>query len=608
MDYDAKHNPVLERYRELWRHSIQNPEEFWDGIARNLIWRRHYNRVLRIEHPYCYWFEGGKLNVNDSIFSKDRGNRKNHTALIWESENGESEILSYGRLERLVQSFAGGLKDFVGRGDVVTLYMPMVPEAMVAMLACARIGAVHNVVFAGFGREALEERMKMTGSKLLITADVGYRRGRKIRYWDVVKEVDAEKVVLVREGLEGDFHRFDDLSSSGKVKPEPVNSTDPLFILHTSGTTGKPKGVVHAAGSYAVWCYAHVKWLFDFRKDDIFFSTVDIGWINGHSYGTYGPLLNGATILWYEGVPDYRNAWWRLVEEYEVTKMWVAPTAVRLLMKSGCVGDLSSLELLVSAGEILGRSAWEWLVEVTGGKCHVVETWGQTENSGYITSPVGFGLGGIVYRQGSVGLPLPSIDVAIFDENGKEVKRGEKGYVVVRSHSPAFMAFLWNDDGRYREYYERFGVYMTGDYGYMDEDGFVYILGRVDDVVKVSGYRLSPYEVENAVSSCDAVAECAVVARPSEVKGHELVAFVVLKDGYDPSEELRDNIKKTVREKVGAIAVPEVVFVEKLPKTRTGKVVRRVLRALLSGGELGDVSTFEEGDVIDHIRRVLDQG
>ncbi len=602
--------PVLKRYKELWEFSIKNPEAFWDRVARELYWFKPYDRVLESDHPYYYWFKGGKINITYNIFDA-HPERRNHTALIWESESGESELYSYRTLFRRVQALSKGLKDFIGKGEVVTVYMPMIPEAMITLLAVARIGAIHNVVFAGFGRDALKERIRLTNSKLLITADVGYRRGKKIRYWDIVKDLDIEKVVVVREGVSGDFYRFDELMSPSPVKAEPMDSLDPLFILHTSGTTGKPKGVVHAVGSYTVWAYSHVKWLFNFDERDVFFSTVDIGWINGHSYGTYGPLLNGATVLWYEGVPDYpENVWWRLVEEYYVTKMWVAPTAIRLLMKSGkdTKYDLTSLNLIVSAGESLGMKAWKWLVELTKGRCYVVETWGQTENSGYITSPVGFGLGGIVYRPGSVGLPLPGIDIAVVDENGREVERGKEGYIVVRSSAPAFMIGLWNDDKRYREYYEKFGVYMTGDYGYMDEDGYLYILGRCDDVVKVSGYRLSPYEIENAISSHNAVVECAVASKPSEIKGNSLVAFVILRDGFEPSETLKTEIKNVVREKVGPIAVPEdVLFVKKLPKTRTGKIMRRILRAILTGEDVKESAIFEEDDVISHIKEVVER-
>ncbi|MEM3715078.1 MAG: acetate--CoA ligase, partial [Nitrososphaeria archaeon] len=567
-------------------------------------------------HPYYEWFPDGKINITYNIFDA-HPERKNKAALIWESEIGESKILTYDQLYKQVMSLANSLLEIgIKKGDVVTIYMPMIPEAMVSMLACARIGAIHNVVFGGFGYQALRERIVSSNSKLIITSDVGYRRGKEINYIEnVIKAIEGLNVNVIilnrADKRSKNFYDFKDLiKRNKKVEAERVESTHPLFILYTSGTTGKPKGVVHATGAYTVWAYFHVKWLFNFQNDDIFFSLPDIGWINGHSYSTYGPLLNGATLLWYEGAPDYPDPeiWWRLVEKYSVTYMWVAPTAVRLLMKyyEKVNYDISSLKMIVSAGEILGIEPWKWLVNLTNQETYIIETWGQTENSGFITSPGGFFINGIYYKLGSVGHPLPGIEVTIVDDNGRELPPNEKGYIVIKRSAPAFMISLWNDDERYREYFSKYGVYFTGDYGYIDEEGYVYVLGRVDDVVKIAGHRLSPAEIENIILENNKVAEAAVIGVPDVEKGNALVAFVVLKKDYKPSEDLKNEIIRSIREKLGPIAViRNVFFLERLPKTRTGKIMRRVLRAVLTNNVLGDLSTLEEVEALEELRKVL---
>jgi acyl-coenzyme A synthetase/AMP-(fatty) acid ligase len=602
-------NPLLERYKKLWNFSIKHPEKFWGQVAKELKWFKEPTQILKDEHPYYYWFPDGKINITYNIFDA-HPERKNQVALIWESESGESKVFSYGILFKKVQAFARGLKKLgIKKGDVVTIYMPLVPEAMIALLAIARIGAIHNVVFTGFGKDALLSRIKISDSKLLIGVDIGYRRGKKIDYFKILNEIEIPKVILKRDphsNLSSGVKLFEEVMDEGELEAEETDALDPLFILFTSGTTGLPKGVCHLMGSYTVWAYAHVKWLFGFTSQDVFFSTVDIGWINGHSYGTYGPLLNGTTVLWYEGVPNYpdNQIWWKLVEKYGVTKMWVAPTAIHLIMTEKEIKyDLNSLKLIVSAGEALGEKPWEWLVNITQKKCYIVETWGQTENSGYITSPLGFDFGGIVYKRNSVGLPLPGINLKVVDDSGNELPPGEEGYIVIASSCPAFMCGLWKNEEKYKEYYEKFGVYLTGDYGYVDEDGFVYIRGRCDDVIKVSGYRLSPYELESIIGKHPNVIESSVVAIPSEIKGSALVVFVVLKE---EKEGMEDEIKKLLREKFGPIATPErIYFVKGLPKTKTGKIIRKILKSIVMGEEPAVPPTIEDESIVDHLKEVV---
>jgi acyl-coenzyme A synthetase/AMP-(fatty) acid ligase len=610
-------NPIVKKMRILWKYSIEAKEEFWDRVAKELYWFRYYDNVVSSKHPYYYWFDGGEINITYNIFDAHQ-ERKNKVALIWESENGEKRMLSYGELQREVESLASSLNELgVKKGDVVTIYMPMIPEAMIAMLACARLGAIHNVVFGGFGAYALKERLISSNSKALIIADLGFRRGKEINYIENVKKAleGLDNIIMIVKSRGGysleNSYSFDELLKSLKrFPPCRMKSSDPLFILYTSGTTGKPKGVVHAVGPYSVWAYFHVKWLFNFSSDDIFFSLPDIGWINGHSYSTYGPLLNGATILWYEGVPDYpdHEVWWRLVEKYGITYMWVAPTAIRILMKYSNTTkyDISSLKMIVSAGEILGIEPWKWLVNLTNGQTYVIETWGQTENSGFITSPGGFLIGGIYYKVGSVGHPLPGIDVSVVDENGNELPPNTKGHIVIKSTAPAFMIYLWRDEERYKQYYSRFGVYYTGDFGYIDEEGYVYILGRTDDVIKIAGHRISPAEIENVVLEHPAVAEASVVGVPDPEKGNVLVVFVTLKKDFKQSEELKSEIIKNIRERVGPIVViKEVYFLDKLPKTRTGKIMRRVLRAIITKENLGDLSTLEEQEALEELKKLF---
>jgi len=603
-------------YTQIYKESIEKPEEFWSKIASELYWRKSWRSALEGMAPFFRWFVGGETNITYNAVDRHIGE---NTAFIWVSSEGKVERYSFGDVLRHVKRYACLLKNLgVGRGDRVTVYMPMVPETAFILMAIARIGAVHSVVFSGFGTQALAERIKDAGSRLLISADYMNRRGKRI---ELVKNAEeaAERVGGVKLlKYFRDERRFEGQDKTAKCNTEPewVEATEPLFILYTSGTTGRPKGLYHGHGQYMVWAYAHTRWLFGFRPGDVLFSTADIGWINGHTYGLYGPLLNGATVLWYEDAPDFPHPgiWWEITEKVKPAFIWLAPTAVRLLMKYGEEQvrryDTSSLRLVISAGEILGHEPWRWLKEnlCRHQECEVIETWGQTENSGFIAAPMGLGLGGIRYRKGAVGLPYPGLKITIVDDEGKRAPPYVKGHVVVEPPTPpAFALGVWGDPQRWVEaYWSRFpGLYYTGDLGYYDEEGYLYILGRSDDEIKVAGHRLAPAEVENVVMSHPHVVETAAVAVPDEVRGSALAVFVVPKSGYKVEPE---EVIGLIRREFGPVAVVSRVYiVEKLPKTRTGKIMRRVLRAVAAGSLPGDLSTLEDEASIDEIKRALEE-
>ena len=630
---------VVEKHKNVWKESIEEPVVFWAKVAGELEWFKKWDITLDDSNPPFYkWFLKGRINITYNALDRHVKSKANKTALIWLGSGGEVRELTYRDVLREVNRFAAALKRLgVRKGDRVTVYMPMIPEAMITLLAVARVGAVHSVVFSGFGAQALSDRLSDSQSRLVITADGMYRRGKVIKLKDIVDDAvsragEVEHVIVCkRVGIDVNIDKerdywyhelLKDVPPSVYTEPEQVESDEPLFILYTSGTTGKPKGVLHLHGSYAVWAYAHNKWLFNWGENDVFFSTPDIGWINGHSYSIYGPLLNGATVLWYEDAPDYPHPgiWWEIIDTYDVSSMWVAPTAVRLLMRYGDEVprgySLSSLKLLVSAGEILGTEAWRWLSDnIARGRkdCYIIETWGQTENSGFIAAPGGFGLaGGIEYREGSVGMPYPGINIKILDDNGDEVKPRERGNVVILPPvPPAFMHTVWRDPERYvKTYWSRFeGKYLTGDYGYVDEDGYVYILGRVDDVLKIAGHRLGPADVENVVMQHPNIAEVAAVSTPDPTKGETLAILATPKVGVEfDKQKLIEEIKNLVRKELGPIAViGQVHIVDKLPRTRTGKIMRRVIRAVILGSEIGDVSTLEDEAGVEEVKKAVEE-
>ena len=572
---------------------------------------------------------GGLINASANCLDRHiNSETRNKAAIIWEADDGQSRTLTYFELYRQVCKFANVLKRHgVSKGDRVTLYMPMVPELAVAMLSCARIGAVHNVIFSGFSSQAVVDRVNDAGSKVIVTADGGKRRGKIV---ELKKVVDAalpstqtvEKVIVLR-------HAGNDVSLGPKqvwwheemekaplaCAPEPVESSHPLFILYTSGTTGKPKGVMHGTGGYLVHLYSTAKWVFDFRSSDVFFCTADIGWVTGHSYVVYAPLMHGVTEIMYEGSPDFPkpDRYWEIVQKYGATILYTTPTALRMYMKYGDAipnsFDLSSLRLLGTVGEPINPEVWLWYFRVIGKEsCPIVDTWWQTETGGIMLGMC-TGIDTIPMKPGSATFPMPGVDAAVVDENGDPVPLGTKGFLVIRRPWPGMLLTLWGDDEKYRTtYWSRFpGYYYPGDYAMIDQDGYLWLLGRADDVLKVAGHRLGTMELESAFVSHGSIAEAAVASKPDQIKGESIIAFVVPKEGVAKSPQLRKELVEHIRKTLGAIAVPEqVYFVEKLPKTRSGKIMRRLLKAVASGGSVGDTTTLEDGAAIEEVRKAYE--
>jgi acetyl-CoA synthetase len=598
--------------------------KFWAERAAELEWIRPWRRVLDWKPPHAKWFIGGKLNASVNCLDRHvRTATRNKVAILWEGEPGDRRAISYWELYREVNRFANALKALgVGKGDRVAIYMPMIPEVTVAMLACARIGAPHSVVFGGFSAEALSDRINDAQAKVLITADLGYRRGQivplKRNADDAVKHTPSIQHVVVvrRHGADaedqmvhmqaGRDHWYHELMSDAApdCKPAVMDAEDLLFILYTSGTTGKPKGIVHTTGGYLTQVQATARWVFDLKDEDVYWCTADVGWVTGHSYIVYGPLALGATVVMYEGAPDWpdKDRFWTIVERYGVTVFYTAPTAIRAFVKWGnefpARHDLSSLRLLGTVGEPINPEAWIWYHRVIGGKrCPIVDTWWQTETGGIMITPLP---GVTTTKPGSATIPFPGIEAALVDGAGKEIKVGG-GFLVITSPWPGMLRTIYGDDKRYRDtYWSRYpGRYFTGDGAKRDKDGYFWILGRVDDVLNVAGHRIGTMEVESALVSHPAVAEAAVVGKPHELKGQALAAFVILRAGFEPSPTLSDELKQHVVEKIGAIARPDdIIFSADLPKTRSGKIMRRLLKDIAAGRALGDVTTLADPAVV----------
>lgn len=607
----------------IYADADQDREAFWAKQAERLDWYQKWNKVLEWNAPFAKWFIGGKLNASYNCLDRHiKAGKGSKTAIIWEGERGEKKTLSYEDVYKDVNKFANAIKALgVGKGDRVAIYMPMIPEAAFAMLACARIGAIHTVIFGGFSADSLKDRINDSQVKLLITADGGYRRGKiiplkktsdnavadcpSIEHLIVVKH--AENDITMKEGRDVWYHDAID-GVDEYCEPEQMDAEDILFILYTSGTTGKPKGIVHTTGGYMTGVTATTKWVFDLKETDVFWCTADVGWVTGHSYIVYGPMANAATQVMFEGTPDYpeRNRFWKIVEEYKVSIFYTAPTAIRTFMKwgtqwpGGC--DLSSLRLLGTVGEPINPEAWIWYHEVIGGeKCPIVDTWWQTETGSIMIAPLP---GVISTKPGSATKPLPGIEVAVLTEDGKAIGEGG-GYLAITSPWPSMLRGIWGDEQRYKDtYWSRWGnIYFPGDGVKRDKDGYLWLLGRVDDVMLVAGHNIGTMEVESALVDHKSVAESAVVGITDEVKGQAIAAFVILKEGIDSNEELEATLKDHVVGKIGAIARPKkIIFTSELPKTRSGKIMRRLLRDIAEGRALGDVTTLADASIVEALK------
>jgi len=621
------HIKNLEEYSKIYKRSIEAPTAFWAEKAEQLDWFKRWNNVLRDEQGFFKWFEGGYLNVCYNCLDRIvRSGKKDKIALVWEPEGGESKSYTYEELLKEVCKFANVLKKKgIGKGSIVQIYLPMIPELPIAMLACARIGAVHSVVFAGFSSDALKDRVQDSKAELLLTADGSFRNGKVYPLKDnadtALKACPTIKNVIIvkRAGnnisiVNNRDHWWDELINESDIRehcePESMPSEDPLFILHTSGTTGKPKGILHTQAGYLLFAYQTFKWVFDIKEDDVYFCTADIGWITGHSYIVYGPLSNGATIVMYEGSPTFPkpDRFWRIIEKHKVTLFYTAPTAIRALAKEGnewpdkC--NLESLRLLGTVGEPINPEAWMWYYKVIGKeKCPIVDTWWQTETGGILITPLP---GATPLKPGSATKPFFGISADVLREDGSKANVNEGGYLVIKSPWPGMLRTIWNDPQRYkRAYFEKFGVYLTGDSAKIDEDGYFWMMGRVDDVIKSAGHRIGSAEVESSIVSHKSVAEAAVVPYPHEIKGQAIYAFVVLKKNANKSEAkseaLKEELRKHVADKVGPIAKPEKIqFADELPKTRSGKIMRRILKSIAEGTEdYGNITTLADPGVVE---------
>jgi len=621
----------MEGYRALYDRSVQDPEGFWGDIASSeLHWFEKWTKVLDWNSPFAKWFVGGKINVSYNCLDRHLSTpRKNKAAILWEGEPGEQRCITYQELHRLVVRFASVLKSRGYKaGDRAIIYMPMVPELPIAMLACTRLGIIHSVVFGGFSAEALKARIQDLGATLVVTADGGYRRGKEIRLKATVDEalavcLDVRDCIVyqrtgsgapMKAGRDLWWHELDE-SAVEDCPAVPLDSEHPLYVLYTSGTTGKPKGILHTTGGYLTHVTATMKWVFDLKEEDTYWCSADIGWVTGHSYIVYGPLAAGATSIIYEGAPDTPafDRWWRMVEKYRVNILYTSPTAIRALIRQGDqwpdAHDLSSLRLLGSVGEPINPAAWEWYHRVIGkGRCPIVDTWWQTETGGILIAPMP---GAVPLKPGSGTLPMPGVVPEVVDLTGKPVAADQEGYLILKRPWPGMIRSIWGDPERYKEQYwsKLPGAYFTGDAARCDADGYYWVLGRVDDVMNVSGHRLSTMEVESALVHHPKVAEAAVVGKPHEITGQAVCCFVTLKKGEHDHEALGKELRQWVAHEIGAFARPEEIrFTDALPKTRSGKIMRRLLRELVTNHTVaGDVTTLEDMGVITRLAAQQDE-
>ncbi|MCL6452640.1 MAG: acetate--CoA ligase [Alicyclobacillus sp.] len=612
----------------VYERAAADPEAYWAEQAQYLDWFQPWEKVLEWEPPHAKWFVGGKLNAAYNAVDRHRqGPRKNKAAIIWEGEPGDSRVYTYDMLGREVDKAARMLQRLgVRKGDRVTIYLPMIPELPISLLACAKIGAIHSVVFGGFAAGSLRDRILDADSRILITADAGWRRGglvplkknadeavegTKVDTVVVVPRVGAASGATMVEGRDHDWNELMKQASAAPLAAEPMDAEDVLYLLYTSGTTGKPKGIVHTTGGYMVGVNTSLRSVFDIKDDDVYFCTADIGWVTGHTYIVYGPLSAGATVVMYEGAPDFpdRDRFWDIVEKYGVTIFYTAPTSIRTFMKWGPQyvekHDLSTLRLLGTVGEPINPEAWMWYhVHVGGERCPIVDTWWQTETGCAMIAP----LPGLTEtKPGSATRPVPGVSVAVVDENGAEVDPGHGGYLVITKPWPSMLRTVWGDDERFRNtYFGKFdGIYLPGDGAHLDEDHYIWILGRIDDVINVSGHRIGTMEVESALVGHPSVAEAAVIGRSHDVKGQAITAFVTVKEGVQANDELVAELKQHVAKEIGAMARPEeIIFTAELPKTRSAKIMRRLLRDIAEGRVLGDTTTLADPNVVEELKKL----
>jgi acetyl-CoA synthetase len=615
---------------ETRKESESDFVSFWGNQAKHLVWFSNWEKTLDWNPPFARWFVGGTINASYNTLDIHQENKADKIAILWEGEDGESRILTYHDMWIEVQKLANILKSLgVEKGDRVTIYLPMVPELPISMLACARIGATHTVIFSGFSSTSIKDRIDDSKSKIVITADGGFRRGNVVKLKEVVDEAiknfDFVKNVIVLErakikiNLTSKDRLWSELmnDASDNCIPEKLESSHPLYILYTSGTTGKPKGVLHGTGGYLTHLYSTFKWAFDIKDSDVFFCTADIGWVTGHSYVVYAPLLHGATQVMYEGAPDFPDAsrMWDIIQKYKVTIFYTTPTALRMFMKFGDnlpnSFNLSSLRLLGSVGEPINPKVWQWYFKIIGKeKCPIIDTWWQTETGGMLISALP-GLETIPLKPGSGTLPIPGLNISVVDETGNDVSPNTKGYLIIKNPWPGMLLTLWNDDKKYREvYWSKYkNHYYPGDYAMKDTDGYLWLLGRADDVLKVAGHRIGTAELESCIVSHPDVAESAVCGIPDEIKGDAIIAFVVLKQNVIADIPiLEKELLIKIRSDIGAIATPkQIYFVTKLPKTRSGKIMRRLLKAIANNETIGDVSTLEDGAAVTEIQSAFEE-